>query len=490
MGPTVGRSAGRAAVAGAVALVVLLAGTSYASARIEDYAGYDGQVTCARHLPPGTTFLVRWLQRRGGSIASTLRACDSGGASEHKDGRAVDWAADATDTRDVARVQRLLDDLFRTDAAGNENALARRLGVMYLIWDDHIYSAYHQFEPRDYLNSGCTKVRTCSKTLRHRDHVHISLSRAGAAAQTSYYRARGVPNVPVLYPGTRRLNAVDTAVASLVVPSDGSGVSTPFKLTKGTTYRLVADGRFRYGPGTRVADAACAWSDALAGWVPTTVGLSVNGTSPWEPDCSEATATRETSYTARRTGFATLRLGDATPRDNQGSLRFFILREDLPARSVAVPAPAPSRAPRPARNAGPGARALTKETVELPTSRSRGVLTDRALRRGQKYRVVVTGWARSGNLVFDGNCVRYAGRLRSQFSLDLAHPAEDHLTVTVQGVVLTLRVPGSQSACSRDHRYVGNYTGVVRGRARIGLFDPYSDADNSGTLKVTLVRRG
>ena len=40
--------------------------------------------------------------------------------------------------------------LFATDAEGNADALARRMGIMYLIWNDHIYSSYYGFRARDY----------------------------------------------------------------------------------------------------------------------------------------------------------------------------------------------------------------------------------------------------------------------------------------------------------------------------------------------------
>ena len=61
---------------------------------------------------------------------------------------------------------------------------------MYVIWNDQMYSAWDQFEPENYLSSGCKSKKKCSKTLRHRDHVHISLSMAGAKAKTSWYEGR------------------------------------------------------------------------------------------------------------------------------------------------------------------------------------------------------------------------------------------------------------------------------------------------------------
>ena len=50
-----------------------------------------------------------------------------------------------------------------------------------------IYSAWYGFEPRNYLNGACRSRKTCSNTLRHRDHLHIGLTKAGAAKKTSFW---------------------------------------------------------------------------------------------------------------------------------------------------------------------------------------------------------------------------------------------------------------------------------------------------------------
>ncbi len=158
----------------------------------EEYAGYEGQTRCVERAKPGTRELARWINRRfdGGTAVASIRAC-GGGASEHKDGRAIDWSMDATSAGDRAEVERFLRRLFRADAAGEEDAKARRMGVMYVIWDDHMYASYRdQFAPTDYLSSSCRRKRDCSPTLRHRDHVHISLSKAGGRGATSWYVAR------------------------------------------------------------------------------------------------------------------------------------------------------------------------------------------------------------------------------------------------------------------------------------------------------------
>lgn len=482
--------AARLAVATVLCVLLPLA-PAHASA-VDDYSGYVGQTTCARAPLPGTSYLMTWLLRQypGTTSASMLRACDGGGTSEHKDGRALDWAVDAADPAQHALADDLLQRLFATDRHGNENALARRMGIMYVIFDDTIYRAYDRqapFSPQPYVNAGCTTARTCSKTLRHRDHVHFSLSWAGASAQTSFYRDRGVASVPVYYPGTRRLDPVSTAEVRVDVPATGETVTTPFRTTRGATYRIVADGLYRYGAGSRIGDAACVWT--RRGWAPSESGLLVNGRSPWGSSC-DGEHTHETTFTARRTARLHLRVGDDDPRGNTGTLSFYVLREDIRARSVAAPLPQARRAPRPAHRPGPVARRLRTEVVEVPARARRGRLTEHSLKKGARYRVVVTGAARSGRTRFDGSCVRYAGRLRPQHTLDLTRPEADHLAVFVDGVRLDLRVPHSTRACAGGtHRYVGRFRAPVRGEARVKVWDPFAYADNSGTLRVRFVRR-
>ncbi|HET6625588.1 MAG TPA: hypothetical protein VFG63_04310, partial [Nocardioidaceae bacterium] len=439
----------------AALLVVTVIGAQPAQASsVDPYSDYEPQRTCASSTKPGTAYLLRWLiahYRHTGS-SGTLRSCSASGGSEHKEGRALDWRVDAGVPEQAAQAERFLERIFAPDRAGNQDALARRMGIMYVIWDDHIYSAYQGgFAKRAY--TPCTPLRTCSKTTRHRDHVHISLSYSGAAAQTSFYRDRDVRSIPVLKPGTMQLDPVDTALVKLTVPATGRTVNAGFKVTRGTTYRIVGDGLYRYGAGSKVADAACRWS--ARGWTPHDAGLLVNGTSPWASTC-DGSHTRVATYRARRTGWLTLRVGDNHPHGNAGSLSFYILRADLPVSSVASHPAVSGREPRAARRAGPGARRLRSEAVTVRATSRRGALTDRSLRRRARYSVVVTGTARSGPDVFDGSCVRYAGRFRAQHTLDLTKPTADHLSLFVAGVRVDLRVPGSRAECdARSHRYVG-----------------------------------
>jgi hypothetical protein len=157
---------------------------------IEDYADYQPATTCRPKARVGTRELGHWLVRRyGGGFGSISRPC-GGSTSEHTEGRAFDWTLDATTRLGRRAAEAFLDRIRATDRRGNPDALARRMGIMYVIWDDRMYAAWRGFRPEPYLSSSCTRRRTCSKTLRHRDHVHVSLSRRASRARTSWYLAR------------------------------------------------------------------------------------------------------------------------------------------------------------------------------------------------------------------------------------------------------------------------------------------------------------
>ena len=185
-------------IVAAVLLLATLLGTGAlvpgaASAReaVEDYAAYQPQTKCAPKAKPGAVVLGEWLVRRhGGGFGPISRDCSPGSTSEHQEGRAFDWMLDATTPEGQAAAQAFFADAFAADAAGNPHARARRMGIMYVIWDDHMYSAWNGFQPERYLSSSCPRRKGCSATLRHRDHVHISLTRAGGKARTSWYDGR------------------------------------------------------------------------------------------------------------------------------------------------------------------------------------------------------------------------------------------------------------------------------------------------------------
>jgi hypothetical protein len=300
-----------------------------------------------------------------------MRACSIGGRSEHKDGRAFDWGADVAKPRTRRAAYSFLRRVLTTDAAGNPHALARRLGIMYLIYNDTIWSSYRDFAPRPYLNPACKTRATCSRTLRHLNHVHISLGYAGAAAQTSWYRARKIASLPVLHPGTDELDADETAVTGFSVGASGATASSSFSLRPGVTYRIVVTGTVAYEAG-QSGDANCTWPTGSTTFTPaprgtpldpnpapstgwddpwgthegsehpqspaaapltTSHGLLLAEALRWEDGC-HADHTYEAWYTPSVKEKLQLRYADDRPGDNTGTFTVYVARDDITRSSL------------------------------------------------------------------------------------------------------------------------------------------------------------
>ena len=159
---------------------------------IDGYASNDPQSSCDPTEKPGPVALRALLNKTYGfnRTGNITRACGSGGTSEHKEGRALDYMLDSTDTseRDIANT--VLDWMLDTDSHGNKHANARRLGVMYLIWNKRIWSAARQSEG----------WRTYTGSNPHTDHIHVSFSWAGARKQTTWWTA-ALPEGPGSFSG-------------------------------------------------------------------------------------------------------------------------------------------------------------------------------------------------------------------------------------------------------------------------------------------------
>ena len=62
-----------------------------------------------------------------------------------------------------SRARPFLDAVFAADRHGNTDALARRMGIMYVIWNDHMYSAWNEFDARATTSAPAARARTkCS----------------------------------------------------------------------------------------------------------------------------------------------------------------------------------------------------------------------------------------------------------------------------------------------------------------------------------------
>lgn len=158
--------------------------------KIEARTGWVEPIHCSPYAKPGTISLGSLLTRSydGTSIVSMARPCSGSRAtSDHQQGRALDWGVHADNAHQVAQANRFLRWLMATDEWGNTLAMARRLGISYVIWNDRIWDQFNGW--RAYRSSSCPAgdISRCSVTLRHRDHMHVSLSWESARKQTSFW---------------------------------------------------------------------------------------------------------------------------------------------------------------------------------------------------------------------------------------------------------------------------------------------------------------
>jgi hypothetical protein len=160
---------------------------------IEPYTAYDGQTKCASGAKVGTRAFERMLRRRfpGVSYIGTWRPCVNGSVSEHYEGRAIDWGVNAHNSVHRDHARRLIRRLFKTDWWGNPHAMARRLGIMYIIWNKRMWRSYRPFD-------GWQPYHGSSP---HTDHMHISFARAGGLGLTSYWTGEIGDVPPAWIPG-------------------------------------------------------------------------------------------------------------------------------------------------------------------------------------------------------------------------------------------------------------------------------------------------
>lgn len=224
-------------------------------AGVEDLQPYVGQVGCDPVAKPGVSAFQRLLMatyRDTGSLG-IVRDCGIGGQSEHKEGRALDWAVSVNNASNVAEVQAVTDWLTAT-VNGVPAANARRFGLMYMIWNHRIWKSYQ-------LDKGW---QAYTGPIPHTDHVHFSFGWSGARQATSWwtghvapidygpYDGGGPPPTPVFTPVVTPANLrVLAAYGALSLTIGSSG--EPVRLVQ-ATLGATPDGD--YGPLTagRVRD--------------------------------------------------------------------------------------------------------------------------------------------------------------------------------------------------------------------------------------------
>lgn len=219
----------------ASALVLVTGGAPVAAAPkapplgpgVDALSGYEGQSKCSPEAKPGMVAFQNLVMRAYPSTGAGYisRACSSGGQSEHKEGRAWDWSVNAGVSSQRAAAEDLFDWLLDRDRFGNRFAMARRLGIMYMIFNRKTWSPWSGWEvyckqkPR-----GCVDPDDGDLRDPHTSHVHFSLTWAGARKETTFWHEQ----------------------RSLVTGAAGSPTGSGYWSTTGNG-SVLADGPGHYG---------------------------------------------------------------------------------------------------------------------------------------------------------------------------------------------------------------------------------------------------
>lgn len=157
---------------------------------IDPSPGYEGQTKCSATDKPGVVAFRKLVLKAypATGYGSISRGCGIGGNSEHKEGRAWDWGVNAGNASQKRAAESLFGWLFAKDSYGNSYAMARRLGVMYIIFNRKIWfpgsgwRVYCKQKPR-----GCVSPGDGGLRHPHTDHVHFSFTWDGAKKRTTFW---------------------------------------------------------------------------------------------------------------------------------------------------------------------------------------------------------------------------------------------------------------------------------------------------------------
>ncbi len=238
-------------------------------AQLDVQAGYAGQNSCDPTDKPGSVAYGQLLTSiYPAGVYGISRSCTEYGTSEHKDGRAIDFMINAKDP-----AQRKVGDAIVNWVTADNGAIARRLGVMYLIWNGKFWGGY---APED----GWIPYQGSNP---HTDHIHTSLTWDGAMKRTSWWTGVALPvwdrgpcvaatgEYAPIYLAARTspcpspLAALRTSHATAVLGSSGAEVTFAQKLLVGSAtgtftssfWRVVRDWQARkHLPVTGVLDQA------------------------------------------------------------------------------------------------------------------------------------------------------------------------------------------------------------------------------------------
>ncbi len=467
--------------------------------KIEPLAAYKGQTSCSPWAKSGTSAFANMLLRTYPHSRSLgiVRACNVGAKSEHKEGRAFDWGVSASSPRDRRSVQSLMTWLLKTDRFGNRYAMARRLGIQYMIWNRRIWGSYA-------ASSGWRRYTGANP---HTDHVHFSLSWSGARKNSSFWRPRGFTSPPPSRPDrptppapqpdprptpkpaskaiaeprpARTLETGPALVDELVeLPADRrAGVRTRGALRRGHRYLIEVSGTFKYAGGVgAAADAECSTAKDSYWWRDRSVRRDQRGADHFDlyvdghdllaeaddgDSCDTGSHVYRWVYIPDRDGRVPLRIWDPSSHvNNSGKLRIRVT--DIAARD--------------------------RMSWRVPARSGAGATSPGSLRAGVDYEVTVSGtWKDGGTgITADAECIRTGYDQtwrRERLDILVSQFRDDDMSARAEDVGGE-PVSDSGGRCDASgHSYTFMWYAVETQPLNIRVQDPGRYNDNSGSLRV------
>ena len=179
---------------------------------IDAFPRWERESGCSPTEKPGPKYLRRLLLATYGPISSNIVRPCTAADSGHEEGRALDWMTNVRVPEQKAMADAFVGWLQAPDGFGNPEAMARRLGISYLIWNNQTWRAYDPGRGWTEYN-GCLAPKKQKKKFDnfcHRTHVHLSFTWDGALKRTSFYSGfvacpapapvATVPPTPVVVP--------------------------------------------------------------------------------------------------------------------------------------------------------------------------------------------------------------------------------------------------------------------------------------------------
>lgn len=145
-------------------------------ATLDQAPAYQPQVSCSPIdlIGPKKLRDLVLATYKVGSKGNISRSCTEG-VSEHSEGRAWDWMVDTK----VAKERAAAAD-FLAWVTANHGRNAKRLGIMYVIYNQKIWGVYRESDG-------------WRASYGHVDHMHVSFSWNGARARTSFWTGKVQP---------------------------------------------------------------------------------------------------------------------------------------------------------------------------------------------------------------------------------------------------------------------------------------------------------